>query len=701
MRLPFPIGLMCSLTPTARADLAISGLTPPLAAKIPKDVSVHGDTRIDDYFWLRDKANPAVIDYLRSEGAYTDAVMAPTKTLQGELFSEILGRIKETDTSASYPGGAWLYYSRTEKGKQYRIYCRKPRSGDPAPEQVLLDLNALAGDGKFIGLGDYEVSDDGNLLAYSTDVTGHRDYDLFVKDLRSGALLAQSVGKVSSLAWASDNKTLFYTKEDPVSKRSFQLGRCDLRAGATEVLFEERDEQFGIGLGKSQDRKYLFCSSRSKRSSEVRALPSDTPLGSWRVLNPRRPEQRYFAEHRDSLFYFVTNKDAENYKVVTAPVETPDESHWTDFVAANPNIKVGGITLFMDYAAVSEREAGLPQIRVINFKTRESLRISFPEPSYEASLATNAEYDTGELRYSYQSPVTAPSVFSYDMDSRAATLVKQDEVLGGYSSANYACERVMAPAPDGVLIPVTLVYRRELRRGGPQPLLLYAYGSYGLSTPDNFSNARLSLLDRGVIYAIAHIRGGGELGEPWRDAGRMRHKMTTFTDFIACSEFLEKKGYTDRNRIAIYGGSAGGLLMGAVLNMRPDLFKCAVAKVPFVDVLNTMLDSSLPLTTAEYIEWGNPNVAEEYGWMRAYSPYDNVSRQPYPAILVTTALNDSQVPYWEGSKFVAKLRAMKTDSNPLLLKVSLDPAGHGGASGRYDSIREIALDYAFILSEID
>jgi oligopeptidase B len=483
--------------------------------------------------------------------------------------------------------------------------------------------------------------------------------------------------------------------------RSFQLGRCDLSTGKHEAIFEEKDEEFKVDLGNSQDRKYIFCISASKRSSEVRALPSDTPLGAWRVLNPRRPEHKYFAEHRDGLFYFVTNKDAANFKVVTAPVGTPDESHWTDFIAANPSIKVSQFVPFRDFAAVREREAGLPQIRVIRFKTGESSRIPFPEASFEASLATNAEYDTGEVRYSYQSPVTAPSVFSYDMATGATTIVKRDEVLGGYSPANYACERVLAPAPDGVMVPVTLVYRRELRRAGPQPLVLYGYGSYGLSTPDNFSNARLSLLDRWVIYAIAHIRGGGELGEPWRDAGRMQHKMTTFTDFIACSEFLEKRGYTSRDKLAIYGGSAGGLLMGAVINMRPDLFKCVVAKVPFVDVLNTMLDASLPLTTGEYIEWGNPNVAEEYGWMRAYSPYDNVRRQGYPALLVTTALNDSQVPYWEGSKLVAKLRAMKTDSNPLLLRINLDPAGHGGASGRYDALREVALDYAFILSEIN
>jgi oligopeptidase B len=695
-----PILIMCSLTPSAHAQLSTDGLTPPMATKVPKDVSVHGDTRIDDYFWLRYKEDPAVIDYLRAEDKYTEAVMAPTKPLQDTLYAEMLGRIKETDSSAPYPEGAWLYYSRTEQGKQYRIYCRKQRDGN-GPEHVLLDLNALAGSQRFIGLGVFDVSDDGNLLAYSTEMTGHRDYVLFVKDLRTGALVAQDVGTASSVEWAADNATLFYTKEDPVSKRDFQLGRCDLATGTHNVLFEEKDELFSIGVSSSQDRKFIFCTSASKLTSEVRALPADEPLGEWRVLNPRRDRHRYRAGHRDGLFYFVTNKDAKNYRVMTAPVATPGESHWVDFVPPDPDVRIQALTLFRDYAVVTERSAGLPHLRVIDFRTHAARQVAFPEPSYDASLAANAEYDTTELRYSYRSPVTAPSVFAQDLATGATTLVKQDAVLGAYSPANYACERVLAPASDGTLVPVTLVYRKGLRTAGPQRLVLYGYGSYGISIPDSFSSARLSLLDRGVIYAIAHIRGGGELGEPWREAGRMKNKMTTFTDFIACSEYLVAKGYTTPGKLCIYGGSAGGLLLGAVVNMRPDLFQCAIAKVPFVDVINTMLDASLPLTTAEYIEWGNPNVAEEYSWIRAYSPYDNIRAQPYPAILVTTALNDSQVPYWEGSKFVARLRALKTDSHPLLLKVDLDPAGHGGASGRYDALREVAFDYAFALSELN
>jgi oligopeptidase B len=684
----------------AQVQLATSGNTPPVAPKIPKDVTVHGDTRIDNYFWLRDRTNPAVIDYLSAEDRYTDAVMAPTGPLRDELFKEMLGRIRETDSSAPYPDGAWLYYYRTLQGKQYRVYCRKPRQGDAGAEQVLVDLNELGKGGKFIGMEAYEVSNDGNLLAYSIDKTGHRDYELFVKDLRTGSLVPQKVGTVSSVAWAADNATLFFTQEEPVSKRSYKLGRCDLGTGKIDILYEEKDENYVIGLGASLDRKYLFCESESKLTSEVRALPADMPRGEWKVLDPRRADHKYGADHREGLFYIVTNKDAKNYKVVTTPVATPGEDHWTDFVPADPGVKVDDITLFAKYAVVTERRGGLPRLKVIEFATGASHEIPFPEPSYEARLAVNAEYDSPVVRFSYQSPVTAPSVFAYDMGTRERSLVKQDEVLGGYAPKDYACERIFAKATDGTEIPVTLVYRRELREKGPQKLLLYGYGSYGFSLPDTFSSSRLSLLDRGVIYAVAHVRGGGELGEPWRDAGRMKEKMTTFTDFISCAQFLIAQGYTTPRRMATSGGSAGGLLMGAVLNLRPDLFRVAVLKVPFVDVVNTMLDASLPLTTEEYTEWGNPNVAEEYSWIRAYSPYDNIRAQAYPAILVTTALNDSQVPYWEGCKYVAKLRATKTDSNVLLLKVNLDPAGHGGASGRYDALHEVAFDYAFTLTEL-
>jgi len=698
-RTAFLTSIFLMLAATLHAQLALDAAKPPFAPKKPKDVSVHGDPRSDDFFWLRDKTNPAVLTHLRAENAYTEAVMAPTQPLRDRLYAEMVARIKETDTNPPARKGSWWYYSRTEKGKQYPIYCR--RRAIDAAEEIILDVNALAQGEKFMSVGRRVVSDDGNFYAYSVDTTGYRQYQLRVKDLRTGRDIAQQAGQASSFEWAADNDTIFYVQEDPVSKRKFHLGRWTLSTGAQEWLYEEKDELFDIELSRSLDGGYLFCSSESKLTAEVRALPAATPHAGFRVLLPRVNEHKYAADYRDGQFYFVTNKHAKNYRVVTAPVATPDESHWTELVPHNPAVKIVTIELFKHHAVIVEREAGLPQLRVIDLRTKKAHRIAFPEPVFTAGLSANLDADTETLRFSYESLVTPASIFDYHMNTRARELRKQTEVLGGYEASRYQSERVWAVAGDGTKIPVSLVYRADLRAKGPQPLYLYGYGSYGASTPDNFSSARLSLLDRGVIFALAHIRGGGELGEPWREAGRMKNKMTTFTDFIACAEHLIGAGYTSNSQLATSGGSAGGLLMGAVLNLRPDLFKVAVAKVPFVDVLNTMLDASLPLTTSEYIEWGNPNVKEEYGWMRAYSPYDNLKPQPYPALLVTTALNDSQVPYWEGAKWVARLRTMKTDANPLLLKISLEPAGHGGASGRYDALKETAFDYAFILSVLN
>ncbi len=696
LRRPLLLTLLFLMSTRLPAQLAPGTATPPLAPRHPKDVSVHGDTRIDDYFWLREKDNPAVLAHLRAENAYTEAVTAPAQPLRETLYGEMVARIKETDTVPPARKGAWWYYSRTEKGKQYPIYCRK--KGAEGTEEIILDVNALAQGQKFMALGRRVVSDDGNLLAYSVDTTGHRDYQLRVKDLRTGRDVPQQIGQASSFEWAADNDTIFYAQEDPVSKRRFHLGRWTLSTGQQAWLFEEKDELYDIELSRSLDGAYVFCTSESKLTSEVRALRAAAPRDDFRVLVPRVDNHKYTADHHGGRFYFVTNKNAKNYRIVTAPVATPDEAHWTEFLPHNPAVRIGTIELFREHLVVVEREDGLPQLRVIDLKTRAAHRIAFPEPVFMAGLGTHLEADTDTVRITYESMVTPPSIYDYHMTTRTRTLLKQTEVLGGYDPARYKSERVWASAGDGTRIPISLVYRADLRAGGPQPLLLYGYGSYGISLPDNFAAPRLSLLDRGVIYAIAHIRGGGELGEPWREAGRMERKMTTFTDFIACAEHLIASGYTARDQLAAMGGSAGGLLLGAVLNLRPDLFRAAVVKVPFVDVLNTMLDASLPLTTSEYIEWGNPNLAEQYRWMRAYSPYDNLKRQAYPAMLVTTALNDSQVPYWEAAKYVARLRTLKTDTNPLLLKVSLDPAGHGGASGRYDALRETAFDYAFVLS---
>ncbi len=670
-------------------------LQPPPTEKKPKITEINGDRLVDNYFWLRERTNPAVIAHLEAENAYTDAVMKPTVALQDKLYTEILSHIKQTDTNVPYRWGNFFYYTRTVEGKQYPIYCRKHGSLD-AGEEILLDLNELAKGQKFMAVGSFAPSDDGTLLAYSTDNTGYRQYTLQIKNLSTGELLPEKIERVDDLAWATDNKTLFYVTEDAVTKRNDKMWRHVLGSDKYELLYDEKDELFDIGVQRSRDKAVIMLGAFSKTSTEFRYLPANNPNAVWKTILARQPDHEYDVEHRGDLFYIRTNKGAKNFRVVTAPVTDPSEKNWKEFVAHRPSVKVDGVELFKDHAVLSEWENGLQQIEVIDFKANKRQRIQFPEPVYAAGLSTNREFDTKMLRYNYQSLVTPSSVFDYDMNTGQATLLKQTEVPGGFDKANYKSERVFATTTDGTKIPMSVVYKRGVKLDGTAPMLLYAYGSYGIPISPNFSAGRLALLDRGVVYAIAHIRGGGELGEPWRDAGRMMQKMNTFTDFIACAEHMVRQKYTSSDRLVIQGGSAGGLLMGAVTNMRPDLFKAVVAQVPFVDVLNTMLDASLPLTTSEYIEWGNPNEKAAYDYMKKYSPYDNVHPANYPAMLVKVSLNDSQVPYWEGAKFVAKIRELKTDHNPLLLKTNMG-AGHGGASGRYDAIHETAFDYAFML----
>ncbi len=670
-------------------------LQPPPTEKKPKITEINGDRLVDNYFWLREKTNPAVIAHLEAENAYTGAVMKPTGALQDQLYTEILSHIKQTDTNVPYRWGNSFYYSRTVEGKQYPIYCRKQGSLD-ASEEILLDLNELAKGQKFMAVGSFAPSDDGTLLAFSTDNTGYRQYTLQIKNLRSGELLPEKIERVDDVAWATDNKTLFYVTEDAVTKRNDKMFRHVLGSDKYELIYDEKDELFDIGVQRSRDKAVIMVGAFSKTSTEFRFIPANNPNAVWKTIVARQADHEYDVEHRGDLFYIRTNKGAKNFRVVTAPLSDPSEKNWKEFVAHRPAVKVDGVDLFKDHAVLSEWENGLQQIEVIDFKTNKRHRIQFPEPVYAAGLSTNREFDTKVLRYNYQSLVTPSSVFDYDMDTGQATLLKQIEVPGGFDKANYKSERVFATASDGTKIPMSVVYKRGVTLDGSAPMLLYAYGSYGIPISPTFSAGRLALLDRGVIYVIAHIRGGGELGEPWRDAGRMMQKMNTFTDFIACAEHMVKNKYTSSDRLVIQGGSAGGLLMGAVTNMRPDLFKAVVAQVPFVDVLNTMLDASLPLTTSEYIEWGNPNEKPAYDYMKKYSPYDNVHKANYPAMLVKVSLNDSQVPYWEGAKFVAKIRELKTDHNPLLLKTNMG-AGHGGASGRYDAIHETAFDYAFML----
>ena len=670
-------------------------LQPPVTEKKPKITEINGDRLVDNYFWLREKSNPAVIAHLEAENAYTAAVMKPTEALQEKLYNEILSHIKQTDVNVPYRQGEYFYYSRTKEGLQYPIFYRRKGSLD-ANEEMILDQNELAKGLKFMALGALLPSDNGNLLAFSTDSTGYRQYVLQIKDLRTGEILPEKIERVDSLTWATDNKTLFYVTEDAVTKRNDKLFRHALGTDKYDLLYQEKDELFDISVGRTRDKAVIFVEAASKTSTETRYIPANNPNAEWKIILPRQADHEYDISHRGDLFYIRTNKGAKNFRVVTAPVSDPSEKNWKEFMAHRPAVKVDGVSLFADHAVLSEWENGLQQIEIIDFKTSKRHRIEFPEPVYSAGLGANREFDTHVLRYVYNSLVTPGSVFDYDMNTRKATLLKQTEVPGGFDKANYKSERVFATASDGTKIPMSVVYRRNVKLDGSAPLLLYGYGSYGASIPPTFVPGRLVLLDRGAIYVIAHIRGGGEMGEPWREAGRMMKKMNTFTDFIACAEHLVKNKYTSSDRLVIQGGSAGGLLMGAVTNMRPDLFKAVVAQVPFVDVINTMLDASLPLTTSEYIEWGNPNEKAAYDYMKKYSPYDNVAPKNYPAMLVKVSLNDSQVPYWEGSKFVAKIRELKTDHNPLILKVNMG-AGHGGASGRYDAFREIAFDYAFML----
>lgn len=683
-----------SLTPALVAQTS-TAVQAPVAKKVPHDTKIHGLTLKDDYFWMREKSNSDVIKHLEAENAYTEEMMAPTKGLQESLYKEMLGRIKQTDLSVPYRIGEYVYYSRTEEGKQYSYLCRRKGSMQ-GPEEILLDQNTLAEGHSFLGLGAYTVSDDGNLLAYSTDTSGYRQYTLHVKDLRTGQTQPEAIERVGSVVWANDNKTLFYTTENAVSKRSDKFWRHVVGATDSDLLYEEKDDLFDLGAGRSLDRKMIFLASYAKTSREYRYVPAHTPTAALKVVLPRVAGHEYDVDHYGGQFYITTNKAAKNFRVVTAPMSDPSEKNWKPFIAHTPGLKIEGLSFFANNLVVSEREGGLTYLRVMDMKTNASHRIEAAEPDYVMGLSNNPEFNTTTIRYSYQSMVTPSSVYDYDMSTRQGTLLKQQEVLGGYDPSKYEAKRIWAVARDGVKVPVSVVYKKGVALDGKAPMLLYAYGSYGASEAPTFSSARLSLLDRGVIYAKAYIRGGGELGEEWREAGRMNQKMNTFNDFIDCADYFVKNKYTSKDRLVILGGSAGGLLMGAVVNMRPDLFKAVVAQVPFVDVINTMLDASLPLTTSEWIEWGNPNKREEFSYMNKYSPYDNVKAQAYPNILVQVSLNDSQVPYWEGTKFAAKLRAMKTDKNPLLVKVNMG-AGHGGASGRYDALREAAFTYAYML----
>jgi len=669
--------------------------TPPSAKKIPKTDVLHGDIWQDDYFWLREKDNSEVIAYLREENAYITDVMKPTETFQGTLYQEMLDRIKEDDSSVPYRRGGHFYYSRTEKGKQYPIYCRKAGSLE-APEEITLDLNALAAGHPFFSLGAYAISDDGHLLAYSTDVTGFREYTLYVKDLRTGALLPGTIEKVSSVTWTADNATIFYVTEDD-AKRPYRCWRHRPGLPGHELVYEEADQLFRIGVERSRSRAFVFLAAGSFTSSEWRYLSAHEPTANWRMLTPREKDHEYAVDHGGDRFYIRTNGGGRrNFRLVAAPVSDPRPERFTELVAHREHVMLEEVEAFSSHFVVHERESGLIRMHITWLATGATHHIEFPEPTYEASGDANAEFDTRLYRFRYQSLITPASVFDYDVLTRERVLLKQTEVLGGYDPARYRSERIWATAPDGVAVPISLVRPVESSRDGRAPLYLTGYGAYGMPYPVTFSSNRLSLLDRGYTIAIAHIRGGGELGKRWHDAGRMMEKRNTFMDFVACADHLAKEGYTSSERLVIEGGSAGGLLMGAVLNLRPNLCRAAILRVPFVDVINTMLDETLPLTVGEFEEWGNPKIHEQYEYMKSYCPYTNLATRAYPAILCKTSLNDSQVMYWEPAKWIAKLRALNGGAESALFKINMD-AGHGGASGRYDYLREIALDYAWLL----
>jgi oligopeptidase B len=670
---------------------------PPIAQPQPQVLSLHGDDRVDSYYWLRDRENPEVIAYLEAENEYAKAIMSPTESCQKQLYDEMLGRIQETDLSVPVFHGGYYYYTRTEAGKAYPIHCRKQGSLE-AVETILIDENELAVGQEFFDLGAFEPSPNHQLLAYSTDTSGAERYDLFICNLNTGQRYAEQMTDVGGVAWAADNQTLFYTKLDETN-RPYQLWRHQVDTSVEQdvLLYEESDEAFYIDISLSRSQSYLFLVCDSKITSEVYYLDANTPIGSFAVIEPRRKGIEYHVEHWGDRFYILTNENAINFQLMETSVNTPNASQWQVFIPHNEQVFLEDIDAYADHLVISERRGGLPTLLIYQLSAGKIQTLSFPEPTYSVYAHSGPEFQTNILRFTYTSLITPSSVFDYNMETQERELKKETPVLGGYDRSQYASEWLMATAQDGTQVPVSIVYKKGTEKTGNNSLYLIGYGSYGYPYPVTFSSNRLSLLDRGIVCAIAHIRGGGELGRKWYEDGKFLYKQNTFTDFIACAEQLIQDQWTSPEHLAISGGSAGGLLMGAVLNARPDLFKAAIAQVPFVDVVTTILDPDLPLSVIEWDEWGNPNQPEFYHYMKSYSPYDNVKVQRYPHLLITAGLNDPRVSYWEPAKWTAKLRTLKTDQNQLLLKTNMG-AGHSGASGRYERLKEIAFEYAFMLN---
>ena len=673
---------------------------PPVAQIDPTVTTYHGTEFTDNYHWLRDRQDPRVIEYLTAENEYAKALTAHTEKFQKALYEEMIARIKETDLSVPVKDGDYFYYSRQEEGKQYDIYCRT--KGEKGPEEILLDMNVLGEGQDYLYLGAFEISPDQNLLAYAYDTAGNEEYLVRVKDLTTGKLYDDRIEKISgNVIWANDNKTLIYTLQDE-TYRPYQTWRHTLGSKAKDVMLkEEPDGKYFMWVTRSRSDKYIFLGLGSKTSSEVHYMDANKPESKLRVIQPREKGVEYDVNHHGSDFYIVTNADdARNFKLMKTPVNKPSRKNWKEVIEHRKDVKLESILMFADYMVIFEREGGLPTVRIQDMKSGTVTPMTFDEPTYSFSSGENPDFNGNLFRYTYQSMVTPRSVYDYNLKDHTKELRKQTEVLGDFDPSEYKTERVFATATDGVQVPISLVYRKDkLKMDGSNPLYLYGYGSYGANMDPWFSSVRLSLLNRGFVFAIPHIRGGGEMGRYWYEDGKFLKKKNTFTDCIACGEYLVKQKWTSSDRLVISGGSAGGLLVGAVVNMRPDLAKVIVAEVPFVDIINTMMDSTIPLTVAEYEEWGNPNEKEYFDYMLSYSPYDNVEAKAYPDMLITAGLNDPRVAYWEPAKWTAKLRAMKTDDNDLILKTVME-GGHFGTSGRYSRIEEIAFEYAFILDKL-
>jgi oligopeptidase B len=684
--------------PAEKAETSAAKIKPPRAAKIPKELTAHGQTRIDNYYWLNERENPKVMEYLKAENAYKEAVMAHTKDLQEKLYNEIVGRIKQTDMSVPFKDQGYYHYMRYEEGTEYPIYCRK-KGNVNAEEEILLNVNEMAEGYDFYHVAGYTTSSNNNLIAYGVDTVSRRLYTLYFKDLTTGNLLDDKIPNTEGrAAWANDNKTVFYALKDTTTLRPYKIMKHVLGTDVTEdkMIFTEEDETFNIGVYKTKSKKFLFIVAFHTLSTEYRFCDADSPDGKFQIIQPRERNLEYNVDHFQDNFYIRTNLDAKNFRLMKTPLDKTAKENWTEVIPHNEDILLEGFEIFRNYLVLSERKNGLTQLRIIKWSDRSEHYLDFGEEAYFAYLHINPDFDTDLLRYGYTSLTTPNSIYDYNMDTQEKTLLKQEEVLGDFNPDNYFTERHYATARDGTKVPISLVYRKGLEKNGNNPLLLYGYGSYGYSTDPTFDSDQLSLLDRGFVYAIAHIRGGSEMGRYWYEDGKLLNKKNTFTDFIDCAEYLIAQKFSNPDKMFAMGGSAGGLLMGAVVNMRPDLWKGVIADVPYVDVITTMLDTSIPLTTSEFDEWGNPENKEYYDYMLSYSPYDNVEAKDYPAMLVTTGFHDSQVQYFEPAKWVAKLRARKTDNNLLIFHINME-AGHGGVSGRFRQYREIALDYAFML----